>query len=94
MLTGGTENMSQAPFVARNIRFGVKYGVDPKLEDVLAASLVDRYPQENPMAMTAEKLGTQYKITRQQCDDWALISQQRAGKNDYQDSKCSKEWLF
>ncbi len=31
VLTGGTENMSQAPYAARNLRWGVKYGTDPKV---------------------------------------------------------------
>ena len=30
-LVGGTESMSQAPFVARNIRFGTKFGTEPKV---------------------------------------------------------------
>ena len=77
VLTGGTESMSQAPHAARNIRWGTRYGVDIKLEDTLAAALVDRYPVETPMGMTAEKLGKQYDITRQHCDEYALKSQKR-----------------
>ena len=30
-----------------------------------------------PMALTAEKLGAQYSITREQCDEFALSSQTR-----------------
>ncbi len=30
-----------------------------------------------PMALTAEKLGEQYGITREQCDEFALTSQER-----------------
>ena len=77
VLTGGTESMSQAPYAVRNTRWGTKYGVDLKMEDTLAAALVDRYPQEIPMGMTAEKLGSKYGVTRQDCDQYALQSQQR-----------------
>ena len=77
VLTGGTENMSQAPYAVRNVRWGTRYGVDLKMEDTLAAGLVDRYPQEIPMAITAEKLGDKYGITRDECDEYALESQRR-----------------
>jgi acetyl-CoA acyltransferase 2 len=77
VLTGGTENMSQAPYAVRNIRFGTRYGVDQKMEDNLAHALIDRYPQETPMAITAENLGNQNGITRELCDAYALQSQKR-----------------
>ena len=77
VLTGGTENMSQAPYAVRNIRWGTRYGLDLKMEDTLAAALVDRYPVETPMAITAETLGDQNGITRQHCDEYALKSQKR-----------------
>ena len=80
VLTGGTENMSQAPFAARNIRWGLKYGVEPKLEDTLLGALTDRYPNETPMAITAENLGAKYGITREACDKHALQTQQRWAK--------------
>jgi len=75
-LVGGTESMSQAPFVARNIRFGVKFGTEPKLEDSLWSGLTDSYPGI-PMAITAENLAEKYGITRLECDEYALQSQQR-----------------
>src|SRR2546429_4466175 len=42
-LVGGAENMSQAPHVARGIRFGVALGKAPKLEDSLWEALTDSY---------------------------------------------------
>ena len=36
VLAGGTESMSQAPHIARNLRFGLPYGSAPVLEDSLA----------------------------------------------------------
>ncbi|ORY00833.1 thiolase [Basidiobolus meristosporus CBS 931.73] len=77
VLTGGSESMSQAPYALRNIRWGTRYGVDLKGEDTLAAALVDRYPTPTPMGITAENLGSQNGITREQCDEFALQSQQR-----------------
>ena len=77
VLTGGTENMSQAPYAVRNIRWGTRYGLDLKMEDTLAASLVDRYPSEVPMAITAENLGGQNNVSRKDSDEYSLQSQQR-----------------
>eukprot|EP00794_Sanderia_malayensis_P016821 gene16821-18517_t len=72
----GSESMSQAPFVARGIRFGIKLGIEPKLEDTLWSGLTDEHVKI-PMAITAENLAEMYGITRQQCDEYALQSQQR-----------------
>lgn len=54
-LTGGVDNMSLAPFIARGIRFGTTLGVNPLLEDSLWNSLSDSYCKL-PMALTAENL--------------------------------------
>lgn len=67
--------MSQAPFAVRNIRFGVPLGVQTEFEDTLWASLTDTYCNL-PMALTAEKLAGQYKVTRDEVDQYALRSQQ------------------
>ena len=47
-----------------------------QMEDTLWSSLTDTYAKL-PMALTAEKLAEQYGITRKQCDEYALSSQQR-----------------
>lgn len=81
ILTGGTESMSLAPYTLHGVRFGGgKYGVDLKLVDSLAAALTDMYPKPTPMGITAENLAEKYGITRQQCDEFALRSQQRFAK--------------
>jgi acetyl-CoA acetyltransferase family protein len=79
VLAGGVESMSQAPYVVRNARFGVKYG-NAEFEDTLAQGLTDLYVQL-PMGLTAENLATQYKISREEQDEWAGISQERAEKS-------------
>ncbi|XP_045175655.2 3-ketoacyl-CoA thiolase, mitochondrial-like [Mercenaria mercenaria] len=78
-LVGGTESMSQAPYAVRDVRFGTRFGQDLQLEDVLWAGLTDSYTKM-PMAITAENLAEQYGITREDCDRYALQSQQRWGK--------------
>ena len=75
-LVGGTENMTQAPHVIRGARDGFAFGRAPALEDSLAAALTDSFCN-TPMAITAENLAAKYGITRQDCDAFALLSQQR-----------------
>ena len=75
-LAGGTESMSQAPFAARDLRWGVRLGTTPKLEDTLWSSLTDSYTGL-PMASTAEKLARSHDISRDDCDAYALGTQQR-----------------
>lgn len=75
-LCGGAESMSQAPFSARGLRWGVRLGQNPTLEDTLWAGLTDSYCGL-PMGVTAENLATQYTITRADADAFALQSQAR-----------------
>ncbi|EZA58250.1 3-ketoacyl-CoA thiolase, mitochondrial [Ooceraea biroi] len=76
VLTGGAENMSQAPFVVRNVRYGTMLGQKYEFEDSLWVGLQDTYCNL-PMGVTAEKLGAQYKLKREEVDQFALTSQQR-----------------
>ncbi len=76
VLAGGMENMTQAPFVIRGARNGLKLG-GGALEDFLFVGLTDSYCGL-PMAVTAEKLAAQTGITRADADAYALRSQQAA----------------
>lgn len=76
VLAGGVEQMSQIPYVARNVRFGgVRMG-NFELEDYMTSALMDAYAKM-PMAMTAENLGEKYGITREQSDRYSIQSQKR-----------------
>ena len=76
-LAGGTESMSQAPYVLRGARWGTRLGQPPTLEDSLWDSLRD---SQCGLAMgeTAENLGERYGVTRADADAYALSSQRRA----------------
>ncbi|KAI9473937.1 MAG: Thiolase, N-terminal domain-containing protein [Benjaminiella poitrasii] len=81
VLAGGTESMSLAPFTLSGAsRWGIKLGNDPKLQDTLWTALTDQYPKPTPMGITAENLAEKYNISRQECDDFALSSQNRYEK--------------
>jgi acetyl-CoA acyltransferase 2 len=87
VLCGGTESMSQAPHVIYGLRDGARFGRAPKMEDLLWESLTDSYTGQ-PMAITAENLADNYEISRDEADEYALVSQTRwaaaqaAGKFD------------
>jgi acetyl-CoA acetyltransferase family protein len=77
VIAGGMENMSQAPHVLRGSRGGIKLGPGPVMEDSLFAALKDSYCGFF-MAQTSDNLARKYGITRQQQDEFALRSHERA----------------
>ena len=77
VLAGGAESMSQAPHVVRGARWGVRLGPAIGFEDTLWEALKDPYCGLS-MAETAENLADKYKLTRQEVDEYAYTSQQRA----------------
>jgi acetyl-CoA acyltransferase 2 len=76
-LAGGAENMSQAPHVVRGARKGFHLGQNVAFEDSLWTALNDSY-SNTPMAITAENLAKKYGVSRQESDEFALVSQERA----------------
>uniref|UniRef100_U3K2W5 Acetyl-CoA acyltransferase 2 n=1 Tax=Ficedula albicollis TaxID=59894 RepID=U3K2W5_FICAL len=76
VLCGGAESMSQAPYAVRKVRFGTRLGAELKLEDTLWEALTDTHVKI-PMAVTAENLAAKYSISREDCDRYALKTQQR-----------------
>ena len=79
VLVGGTESMSQAPYVLRGGRFGVPLGKTPAIEDSLWTALTDTQAGM-PMALTAEKLAEQYRITQDEVDEFSVLSQRRTAE--------------
>jgi len=75
-IAGGTESMSNIPFVNRKMRFGNKMG-DVKLIDSLIEGLNDSIHKIH-MGVTAENLAEKYSITRQEQDEFAALSHSRA----------------
>ena len=79
-LTGGAESMSQAPHVVRGARWGKQLRLGPAgqhFEDLLWEALLDTNC-DLTMAQTAEELADRYGVTRQEADEVAYNSQQRA----------------
>lgn len=77
VLAGGVENMSQSPYSNFQQRFnGAKMG-NLQFEDMLQSTLTDSYVGLG-MGQTAENLAEKYKLSRQQQDEFAAQSHQRA----------------
>ena len=78
VLAGGMENMSQAPFVVRGARKGLRLG-QAAMEDSLMVALLDTYAGLY-MAQTSDNLARKYDISREAQDEFALRSQKCAGE--------------
>ncbi len=77
VLAGGTESMSRLPYYLEGARWGYRLGnqelVDGMYRDGFFCPMAKML-----MGETAEILAGQYKISRQEQDQFALVSQQRA----------------
>ena len=79
ILAGGTENMSQAPYLLPKARSGYRLGDGEVLDCLLSEGLVDVFSGRH-MGLTAERLAEEFHITRAEQDAFALTSQQRWAK--------------
>jgi acetyl-CoA C-acetyltransferase len=75
---GGTESMSQAPYVSRDLRFGKRMR-DSKMIDSLMEGLTDPVCHL-VMGQTAEVLADEFKISRKEQDEYAVQSHKKAFK--------------
>ncbi|HSQ34270.1 MAG TPA: acetyl-CoA C-acetyltransferase, partial [Peptostreptococcaceae bacterium] len=79
VVVGGTENMSMAPYVLDSARWGYRMG-NAEMKDVMIKDgLWDAF-NDYHMGITAENLATQYNISREEQDEFAVSSQNKAEK--------------
>ena len=76
VLAGGMENMSLVPHLLQN-RFATKNGNCTMIDALFHDGLTDAFSNE-AMGITAENLVEKYGFTRQQLDEFAAQSQQKA----------------
>ncbi len=81
ILAGGIENMDMAPFLLPKGRYGYRMGLpDAKILDhMVYDGLWDKF-NDYHMGMTAENVAEQYGLSRDECDEYAARSHQRAQK--------------
>ncbi|NBI07461.1 acetyl-CoA C-acetyltransferase [Senegalia massiliensis] len=79
ILAGGTESMSNAPYLLPKARWGQRMGdgqiVDSMINDSLSDAFFDIH-----MGITAENIAEQWNLTRDMQDEFAVRSQNRAEK--------------
>lgn len=75
-LAGGAENMSRSPYIMQAQRWGQKMG-DVKTLDMMLGALSCPFGTGH-MGVTAENVADEHDVTREQMDEFALASQQRA----------------
>ena len=77
VLAGGTESMSRVPYFAEGARWGMRMG-NTQLVDGMYRDGFNDPLSGLMMGQTAEKLARQYDISREEQDEFALHSQQKA----------------
>ena len=79
VVVGGTENMSQAPYLLPNNRWGQRMGNGQVIDYMVADGLTDIFNNYH-MGITAENIVEKYGLTREEQDKLACDSQNRAEK--------------
>lgn len=79
ILAGGTESMSNAPYLLPSNRWGARMGDGTVVDHMISEGLSDAFNKYH-MGITAENVSEQFGITRQMQDELAVTSQNRAEK--------------
>lgn len=74
VIAGGMENMSQAPFLLKNARWGYKLGNSELVDSLIQDGLWEIFNNYH-MGITAENIAEKYNISREEQDKIALESQ-------------------
>ncbi len=77
VIAGGQENMSASPHVLNHSRDGFRMGDAKLIDTMIVDGLWDVYNQYH-MGTTAENVAKKWGVTRQEQDEFALASQQKA----------------
>lgn len=79
VVAGGMESMSNAPYIARGVRWGTKFGDARLLDAMIADGLWDAYHNYH-MGVTGELIAKKYGIGRKEADEFAMSSHLKAAK--------------
>lgn len=79
VVAGGMENMSAAPYYLEKGRYGMKYGHGQVLDAIVKDGLTDVY-NNNAMGCSADLCATEYKVTREEQDAYAIQSYKRSAE--------------
>ncbi|HES2370334.1 TPA: acetyl-CoA C-acetyltransferase [Streptococcus pyogenes] len=79
VIAGGVENMSQAAYVSTQHRFGQRLGNSQLIDTLVHDGLTDAFNNYH-MGITAENVAQKYGISREEQDQFALESQEKAAR--------------
>ncbi len=79
IVAGGMESMSRAPFALQDARFGYRMGNNTLYDTMIKDALTDAFGGYH-MGITAENICEDWHLTREQLDEFAAASQQKAVK--------------
>ena len=79
VIAGGTESMSNAPYLLQNERWGARMGDKKAVDEMIKDGLWDAFNNYH-MGMTAENIVDKFGLTREEQDELAAMSQNRAEK--------------
>ncbi|MGI5849966.1 MAG: acetyl-CoA C-acetyltransferase [Christensenellales bacterium] len=79
VVAGGMENMSRAPFVLNDLRWGARMGNNAAVDVMVNDGLWEAFNNYH-MGITAENVAEEYALTREMQDTLAYSSQQKAAK--------------
>lgn len=77
IVAGGTESMSQAAYVLRDARKGLRMGHAQLIDSMISDGLTDAFGAMH-MGITAENIAEKYRISREEQDLFAVSSQNKA----------------
>jgi len=77
VVAGGMENMTRAPYLLPSARFGARMGDAQLIDSMVHDGLTDAF-NDIHMGVTAENLADRYNISREEQDEFAAASQQKA----------------
>ncbi|NLJ51068.1 MAG: acetyl-CoA C-acyltransferase [Alcaligenaceae bacterium] len=80
IVAGGQESMSNAPYLLLKGREGYRYGHSTVYDHMALDGLEDAYDRGQPMGVFAEQMVEKYDFTRENQDDYAIESLNRANK--------------
>lgn len=77
ILCGGTESMSNAPYIVQSARFGQRMGDGRLIDTMIEDGLTDAFNKYH-MGITAENIAEKWNISREEQDKFAINSQNKA----------------
>ena len=79
VVAGGMENMSRAPYLLDTARWGQRMGDGKMIDSMINDALWDAFNNYH-MGVTAENIAKEWGITREEQDEFAVASQNKAEK--------------